>query len=658
MSTETLRMKYPLKRAKIVKKTVKTLLPYVIIIPVLLVLFIYSILSWNPEIQIAASALLFVLTVIAGLVLWYQIVYFRKYFYDLTDEGLVVAKGVFSTRETTVPLNKIQDIYLDQDILDRIFSLWDLHISSASGISGAEAHIDGIGRADGMAMRNLLLGETASRPHKEGADVKTYKPSKKGIAMIFLGALFSSLFVLLFLPELLIIVPFTVIFAILEFRVLRYELRDEGVYIRKGFFTPRESLFLYRNIQDVEESYDIISGILDLRTLTMKTMTSLSAIDARMQYLNSTDSEHIRGEILKRGRASRKDSVKLEDVSGDAAGAEAVIPDTDDGLGSPYKNHFFKSLLYSGASTFIVVVSFMVLLLIMVFLINPMFILIPLILVFPLVFILFGMAVNTLILYLSYSYELSPQSVRIRRGILNVQRREIDYDKMQDLVLNVSLPQSFAGLANLNFETGSKEMVQQGKSSTIASTSTPVESIPELTVEDAKTLKNRIAGCMGISLSGLWTDPLVNKIPLESIKPVKKTLWWLIYLTVILIVLVILPPVPRWGLQIYFVIFSVVLLALKYVYECYYYRKYFYDVNDDVLVIKKGVFGYCETTVPFSRIQDIFVDQDILDRMFGLRDVYVSTVTGRSILNAHIDGVNAGNAEKIALLLMEGIKKR
>jgi hypothetical protein len=39
-------------------------------------------------------------------------------------------------------MEKVSDIYVDQDFFDRLFGLYDLHFSSASLSSGTLAHID------------------------------------------------------------------------------------------------------------------------------------------------------------------------------------------------------------------------------------------------------------------------------------------------------------------------------------------------------------------------------------------------------------------------------------------------------------------------------------------------------------------------------------
>lgn len=82
----------------------------------------------------------------------YQKWYYNFYYYDLTPDYIVIRKNPITPREITIPYERIQDVYVDQDLLDRIFGLFDVHLSSATVSSGIEAHIDEVEKqaADGL----------------------------------------------------------------------------------------------------------------------------------------------------------------------------------------------------------------------------------------------------------------------------------------------------------------------------------------------------------------------------------------------------------------------------------------------------------------------------------------------------------------------------
>jgi membrane protein YdbS with pleckstrin-like domain len=104
-----------------------------------------------------------------------------------------------------------------------------------------------------------------------------------------------------------------------------------------------------------------------------------------------------------------------------------------------------------------------------------------------------------------------------------------------------------------------------------------------------------------------------------------------------------------------FVIFLAV--ALNILYHYIYYKNYYYNIKDDILVIRKGLFIPEEISIPYNRIQDIYVDRDMLDLILGLYDVHVSSATVESGVDAHIDGVTQKNAMMLKDMILEKVKK-
>ena len=90
---------------------------------------------------------------------WYVSAYIKRYYYDANEQFLTIQKGVFAPSEIHVPYGKIQDVYVDQDILDRMMGLYDVHVASATRASGIEAHIDGVDEATAESLKNFLLNK-------------------------------------------------------------------------------------------------------------------------------------------------------------------------------------------------------------------------------------------------------------------------------------------------------------------------------------------------------------------------------------------------------------------------------------------------------------------------------------------------------------------
>jgi membrane protein YdbS with pleckstrin-like domain len=163
---------------------------------------------------------------------------------------------------------------------------------------------------------------------------------------------------------------------------------------------------------------------------------------------------------------------------------------------------------------------------------------------------------------------------------------------------------------------------------------------------------------------------LRQSIPLQRVKVTKKCLAILLSLALIaaLITAFSLGPgllgrdakgssdTTGWrdgSLVILWVLVGILSLGVAPIYQHQYYKRYFYDIESEHLVIRKGVWACREISLPFSRLTDVYVDQDLLDVWFGLYDVHVSTPTAESGKFAHIDGVSREGAQELRSMILD-----
>lgn len=166
------REQFPLSPKKILKKTIGSMIGWFILLVIMYVCLIIFIMSssfvtifastnnqFNPlmPVSLATIITLGLFFLIFFITYIYQRWYFEVYFYDLTESFIIIKKGVITPREITIPYERVQDVYVDQDIFDRIFGLYDVHLSSATISSGMEAHIDGLENSAAMGIREALL---------------------------------------------------------------------------------------------------------------------------------------------------------------------------------------------------------------------------------------------------------------------------------------------------------------------------------------------------------------------------------------------------------------------------------------------------------------------------------------------------------------------
>lgn len=154
------REQFPLSTKKVLKKTVAGTLVWSILLLIIWGVLAFALSSstetggWFGIATIGIFGLLFFILLVVYL---YQRWYYAVYFYDLTSDYIVIKKGPITPQEITIPYERVQDVYVDQDLLDRIFGLYDVHLSSATISSGMAAHIDGVEKPAADGMRAALL---------------------------------------------------------------------------------------------------------------------------------------------------------------------------------------------------------------------------------------------------------------------------------------------------------------------------------------------------------------------------------------------------------------------------------------------------------------------------------------------------------------------
>ena len=166
------------------------------------------------------------------------------------------------------------------------------------------------------------------------------------------------------------------------------------------------------------------------------------------------------------------------------------------------------------------------------------------------------------------------------------------------------------------------------------------ETIP---LETKKIIKKSISGTIGLLLLAGLLSIFLGFFLFVDIRELKE--WPAILVAVRSVLRIALP------------ILLVLLFSWNPFYHYLYWKRYFYDIDDKNIIIRKGVIAQKEITLPFSRITDVYVDQDILDVMFGLYDVHISTPTEQSGQFAHIDGINKEGSHKIRQMILDRMNR-
>lgn len=327
ISTTTLQSQYPLSPRKFWKKMIEKLPAWIILFFVLAFFFvlvggpvIYGGMPVDAVERHGAGLTLASVVVWLGIIGVYAIYvkwYIKTYFYDANDNFLTIKKGVFAPTEIHVQYQKIQDVYVDQDILDRVMGLYDVHIASATVSSGIEAHIDGVEREAAEGLKQLLLakiqgttvpqvqsgavpGEAPRANLTEEVSNKTYPIVGRWVVLQLIGSLIASaveaaalMYVFVgysgkdgegeTLSQVLgigsgtlwstawtlvaILFVLNLAYQLLWRATFSFALLPEFVQMRQGVIARQETHLPYRTIQDVTVSQSVFENMLGIATV-------------------------------------------------------------------------------------------------------------------------------------------------------------------------------------------------------------------------------------------------------------------------------------------------------------------------------------------------------------------------------------------------------
>jgi len=260
----------------------------------------------------------------------------------------------------------------------------------------------------------------------------------------------------------------------------------------------------------------------------------------------------------------------------------------------------------------------------------------------------------------SIRYYFLKKDFHTQTGFFSRYTKSSPYENIRDILISQSLYIRIVGLGELSLETGKfDDYVSDSDSRSQPYALKLQRSIPALSISDAYSLRDDFFRILKLKTNFL-SPSLVEKFPLLNVKPIKKWVGWVIG-GVVLWFLVVAQSyfnelsIPPWG--IYFAVIICVLLAAKLVHEYAYWKVYYYNASSDILVIRKGVFHRKEIAIPFSKIENIYLDQDVFDRAFGLWDLHFETPTLRSSMEAHIDGLSEKDGMTLRDMLLKQIKQ-
>jgi putative membrane protein len=120
----------------------------------------------NP-LAVSGIVVLLVLAVAVGIA--YEVAYYRRFEYELTDDSLDIRSGVFSRREREIPLRRVQNVDVTRTFVARLLGLAEVDVETAGG-GETEASLQYVGKAEAARLQDDIRKRRAREQAADESD--------------------------------------------------------------------------------------------------------------------------------------------------------------------------------------------------------------------------------------------------------------------------------------------------------------------------------------------------------------------------------------------------------------------------------------------------------------------------------------------------------
>lgn len=303
----------PLQKRKILKKTLENC-SIIVLVQLFGVLPITLVFASSMQWVVMINTLLFFLSFMC--IYFYQVLYFHSYFYEFAPDQAHIQKGVISRATGYVRYERIQNLYVDQDILDRLFGLYDVHYETAGDYSSNYSHVDGLNKENANSLLAFLQEQVShgmpsqvqkkSVPELEktqSPDVQINKStspiSKKLLAKrMLMDTTYSTLLVVLLFYQFFIAYGFIILAGIILFILMLsyvyekiwfdnyvFEFSNRAGMIRTRVISLSETHVNYDRIQNVNVIQGILDRLFDIFSVQIETAADSMKNSAKQKRL-------------------------------------------------------------------------------------------------------------------------------------------------------------------------------------------------------------------------------------------------------------------------------------------------------------------------------------------------------------------------------------
>lgn len=284
-------------------------------IPIVISILLIGILGFGA-IFIAFMALFFLGPVTIGLLIYKYTTYLQ-----FDEERIYIKTGWLNVRTTTIPYDRVQDVYLSRGILDRILGLATVRALTGESMivanqqGAAPNEIRGLEMDDAIELKKSILSKVKGDVGEEKAiaDSSNYPLlsfaylvwALKNIAVLLILAILGTFIVPAITEGVISVaiiwaftmgVAFIVFgFAYFYYKSIDYSFTKDSIIIERGVFVFDRLTVPVKNIQDVSVHQDLIDRALGIYDVHISTITISSAALLHFDGVSKETAQGLKG---------------------------------------------------------------------------------------------------------------------------------------------------------------------------------------------------------------------------------------------------------------------------------------------------------------------------------------------------------------------------
>ncbi len=120
-----------------------------------------------------------------GVIFIYEYLYWQRYVYRITEEGLEISSGVFSKKTRDIPLRRIQNVDVDRTVFQRFFGIAKVNVETAGGDT-SEANFRYLEYGDAKDVQKEIreLKNRRTEPEKKKIEKEDFRLTDRNLLIL------------------------------------------------------------------------------------------------------------------------------------------------------------------------------------------------------------------------------------------------------------------------------------------------------------------------------------------------------------------------------------------------------------------------------------------------------------------------------------------